>query len=89
MRWPYVTQYPFFDFAGPVIVDSFMLLGLTGGFWILDISNPSQPIKAGEILHWGHLCAMEKRGDLLYCADREKCFRIFLSEVAQVRDRGY
>ncbi|MEO0102991.1 MAG: hypothetical protein ABIK81_04765, partial [candidate division WOR-3 bacterium] len=92
--WPYVRQY--WTDPIPAISDSFMVVGLSGGFWILNIANPSQPQKTSECLHWGLLQNMEKKGNLLYVADRSKGFRIFdisalpeIKEITQISDRPY
>ncbi|MEO0115944.1 MAG: hypothetical protein ABIK97_00200 [candidate division WOR-3 bacterium] len=92
--WPYVTLYP--DIFSLAKVESLMIIGLSGGFWILDISNPSQPQKISEKIHWGKLYDMEVRENFLYTADREKGFRIFdisclpdIREVARIDDRAY
>jgi hypothetical protein len=73
-----------------------MIVGLSGGFWVFNISNPSQPQKIAEILHRGALRDMERSGSFLYCADYKKGFRIFdlshlpeIEEIAQIGDRVY
>ena len=90
--WPYVNSFN----PHPQIYDSFMIVGLVGGFWVLDISNPFQPYKISETLHGGTLRDMAIKGNLLYCADISKGFRIFdisqlpnIQEIARVGDRGY
>lgn len=82
--WSFSSSRPLITFR-----DTIAYIGLASGFLILNISNPSQPVKIAEYITHGAIRDIVVKDTFLYCADGVNGLRVFnlqnFQEIGRLR----